>query len=511
MINPATPRAAGVWPFCVAAKVLVLVIAGTQYGFLADELYLLDAAARPAFGYVDFPPLTPWLLALLGWIGGTDLIWLRGLACAAGIVTTLVAVDVCRILGGRNFAQWTTAIVVLFAPAFMSVQSIFTMNVLDQLWWLLALSVLLRYLHDHQPRYMILLGVIFGLALLTKLAIAAFILCLLGTSALYARWMFYRTESWAGSAIALSMLAPFVMWQAVSGWPLLEFVQAYNVSEPEPMVLDQPLFGLIATMNPPFLLIWLPGLIYSLMAPKPIRVVGSAAVATLVFFLAAGVKFYFATPLFALFTALGAVLWQRWLSSSGARSCLLAILLISGVAAVPIAAPVLAPTMLQQVANFIRDAEQDKVADDDAPIGRYFPHFAEMHGWPELTEWVTRAYEGLPSARRPEVAVVAAYFGQAGALNQLDKADRLPVVHSGHMNYYLWWQADEPNARLEDVLLVGFHPKELEPLFAEITILDRFSCNRCMTREQGAYLIRARRPLIDPEEIRDRLKRFHFF
>lgn len=511
MINPATPLAAGVWPFCIAAKVLILVIAGVQYGYLADELYLLDAAARPAFGYVDFPPLTPWLLALLTLIGGSELIWLRALACVIGIVTTLIAVDVCRLLGGRAFAQWTTATIVLFAPAFLSVQSILTMNVFDQLWWLLAFSLLLRYLYDQKPRHMILLGMVFGLALLTKLAVAAFIVCLLAASALYARWMFYRTESWTGSALALVMVAPFVLWQARSGWPLLEFVQAYNTSAPEPMVLDQPLFGLIATMNPPFMLVWLPGLIYALTAPKPVRVVGTAAVATLAFFFAAGVKFYFATPLFALFAALGAVLWQRWLKTTAARGCLLAMLVTSGVAAVPIAAPVLPPTTLQQVANFIRDAEQGITAEEDAPIGRYFPHFAEMHGWPELTAWVTRAYESLPKAERPDVDVVAAYFGQAGALNQLDVENRLPVVHSGHMNYYLWWQADGANQRLDDVLFVGFDPAELDGLFAETTTLDRFVCSRCMAREQDAYLIRARRPLAEATEIRERLKRFHFF
>lgn len=511
MINPATPRAAGVWPFCVAAKVVIALFAGSQYGFLADELYLLDAAAHPAFGYVDFPPLTPWLLALVTWADGNDLIWLRALACGIGIMTTLIAVDVCRLLGGRAFAQWTTAVIVLFAPAFLSVQSMLTMNVLDQLWWLLAFSLLLRYLHDHKPRYMILLGVVFGLALLTKLAIAAFIVCLLVASALYARWMYYRSESWMGSAIAVVMVTPFVLWQARSGWPLLAFVQAYNTSAPEPMVLDQPLFGLVATMNPPFMLVWLPGLVYALTAPKPVRVVGTAAVATLALFLAAGVKFYFATPLFALFTALGAVLWQRWLTGTGARGFLLAMLVTSGVAAVPIAAPVLPPAALQQVANFIRDAEQGMPAEGDAPIGRYFPHFAEMHGWPELTAWVSQAYESLPEAERPGIDVVAAYFGQAGALNQLDTGDRLPVAHSPHMNYYLWWQADGAQQQLEDVLFVGFEPAELDGLFAETVTLDRFSCSGCMAREQGAYLIRARRPLVEADEIRRSLKRFHFF
>ena len=82
------------------------------------------------------------------------------------------------------------------------------------------------------------------------------------------------------------------------------------------MVIDQPLFGLIATMNPPFLVIWLPGLIYGLIAhgTETIRLLGTAALICLGIFLLAGVKFYFATPLFILFSAFGALLWERWLA-----------------------------------------------------------------------------------------------------------------------------------------------------------------------------------------------------
>ncbi len=79
------------------------------------------------------------------------------------------------------------------------------------------------------------------------------------------------------------------------------------------------------------------------------------------------------------------------------------------------------------------------------------------------------------------------------------------------MNYYLWWQADGAQQQLEDVLFVGFEPAELDGLFAETVTLDRFSCSGCMAREQGAYLIRARRPLVEADEIRRSLKRFHFF
>ncbi len=34
-----------------------------SYGYFIDELYYAACAARPAWGYVDHPPLAPWLLA----------------------------------------------------------------------------------------------------------------------------------------------------------------------------------------------------------------------------------------------------------------------------------------------------------------------------------------------------------------------------------------------------------------------------------------------------------------
>ena len=68
--------------FVLVAKAGILLLAGTRYGFMSDELYFLDAAARPALGYLDFPPLLPWLMALLGWFELNALFVLRALAAA---------------------------------------------------------------------------------------------------------------------------------------------------------------------------------------------------------------------------------------------------------------------------------------------------------------------------------------------------------------------------------------------------------------------------------------------
>jgi hypothetical protein len=497
------------WVVSAATKLVIFALAGRAYGYLSDELYFLDAARHVALGYLDFPPAIAWVLAGLTGIFGNDLLVLRGFACLVGIGVTLVSIDVARLLGGRHVAQWITAIVVLFAPAFLSVQSILTMNVLDQLWWALSFWLLIRYLQTRERGHMLLLGLVFGLSLLTKLALPAWLAAIAISALLYARWTMSRPEVWQAVGIMVVVASPFLYWQLANDWPFIDFIRAYNTQAAEAMVIDQPLFGLIATMNPPFLLVWLPGLIYGAIAKdRIVRVIGTAAAVCLALFFAARVKFYFTTPLFILFAACGGLVWERWLD--GRRrwgQAFLVSMAISGVLSIPIAAPVLPPALLQRVADFIQAGELGEPGPLPAPLGRYFPHFAEMHGWPELTERVIAQYEAIPMPERQGVTVLAAFFGQAGALNQLDRDDRLPEVYSGHMSYYYWLDG----AEFSDVLAVGFRRDELQRWFHDVSILEVFHCEGCMARENGLLIARARRPAMDSAAIRSQIKRFYFF
>ena len=48
-----------------------------RYGWDRDELYFLSAARRPAFGYVDFPPVTAWIAWVVHALFGDSLDALR--------------------------------------------------------------------------------------------------------------------------------------------------------------------------------------------------------------------------------------------------------------------------------------------------------------------------------------------------------------------------------------------------------------------------------------------------
>jgi len=502
------PRAAWLLPFCLALKGLIYGLGAGQYGFLSDELYFLDAGSHPAFGYVDFPPLIAWLAAALKAGFGASLWALRLVAALAGFGVTWLSIEICRELGGRAFAQWVTALIVLLAPGFVAIQAIFTMNVLDQLWWALALWLIVRYLDGHDRRTMLAVGVVLGVGLLTKLSILALCMALPLAFLMWYPAVLRRPETWVAVLAAFLIALPFGAWQIANDWPFLDFVAAYGGEPPEAIVLQNPVIGLFITMNPVFALVWLPGSAVTLLSgDRRMRLLGTVAWLCVALFVLSGVKFYFAVPVFIVFIVAGALLWERALRRHPVPRAMVVVTLLSGVASVPIAAPVLPIERVQQIADYIRDGQQGFPGDTPAEIEPLFPHFAEMHGWTELVELTTRVFDEFTPAQRDRTGLFAAYYGQAGALNQLDHADRLPEANSGHMSYDLW----NADMDFDRVVFVGFDRGEIADLYARVEELATLNCRHCMSRENGLHLYLAEGLLVSPDEVRQRLRRYYFF
>src|SRR5258708_38252814 len=91
-------------------------------------------------------------------------------AAALIVVTGLMA----RELGGGRFAQGLAAAASAVAVVYIATGSIFSMDVLDQLWWGLAAYVVIRLLKRDAPRLWLLFGLIAGLGLFTKLTMLFF-------------------------------------------------------------------------------------------------------------------------------------------------------------------------------------------------------------------------------------------------------------------------------------------------------------------------------------------------
>src|SRR5678815_523311 len=70
---------------------LAHVLVGNNYGYFRDELYVIAMSQHPAFGYVDVPPLVPWITLVPRFFTGNAL-WaihvISALVCAGIILLT---------------------------------------------------------------------------------------------------------------------------------------------------------------------------------------------------------------------------------------------------------------------------------------------------------------------------------------------------------------------------------------------------------------------------------------
>ena len=132
--HPRTHPVAG-GPAIVGALALVKfalhMATASRYGFFIDELYFLACGQHLAWGYVDFPPLTPLQAWLTRALFGDSPYSIRLFPALAGAGLVVLAAALARGLGGGRLAQGLAALGVLAAPVYMFFCTYLSMNSIE--------------------------------------------------------------------------------------------------------------------------------------------------------------------------------------------------------------------------------------------------------------------------------------------------------------------------------------------------------------------------------------------
>src|SRR5258708_5865729 len=293
---------------------LAHVLVGDNYGYFRDELYVLAMSHHPAFGYVDVPPLVPWITLIPRFLTGNAL-WaihvISALVCAGTIILTgLMA----RLLGGTGWVQGLAALGSATALVLLGTGSIYTYDVFDEFWWALAATILIVLLRDEHPRHWLAFGPMAGLGLLTKETILfwgfALIVGLLLTP--QRRLLFTRWTA-LGGLIAFALVLPFLIWNATSGWASFQYWASYSQNHSTGGTPLDFLTNQILVMNPLSVLLWGAGLWYFFSSRGArYRVFGWAYLILFVLFIAIQGKSYFLAPAYPPLYAGGAMLVGTW-------------------------------------------------------------------------------------------------------------------------------------------------------------------------------------------------------
>jgi len=474
----------------LAVVVLALHLAtNAQYDFHRDSLYYLDSARHPAWGNVDYPPITPAIARLSLFLFGASVWGLRLWPSLTGAVMIVLAALIARELGGGPTARLLAALGAATSLVLLGANWLFQTVSFDQVVWLSSFWIFARLIRTGDRRLWLALGLVLGIGLETKYTVVA----LIGGIAAAVIATPLRKDlatpwPWAGSAIALAVFAPNLTWQLQNGWPSLEYTLNHKAAQSVDFAPLTFLAQQLALIGPVAIPIWIAGLWWLLKSAKH-RALGIAALVPFVIYLFAG-KSYYVGPLHPFLIAAGACVLEarteirwRWLRPTAAIALTAQALIL-----LPIALPAV---------------PEDAMA--RSPLPHVRKDFADTVGWHDLVAQVAAIYRSLTPADQKTVVILTDNYGEAGAINTYGRALGLPIAVSGELTYYYW----KPASLDGPVIAVGLDPTFLSTLFGTCEQRGTISNSYGLRNEEfGAPLSVCRRPLYSRDEIWGRLKAF---
>jgi len=456
-------------PFAVCAVFFAILLSiNGRYGFYHDELYFIDCAKHLDWGYVDHPPLVPWITWLAGKVFGYSSWGIRvPLAIALSLNAYLTVVLATR-LGGGTVARHGALYCFFLAPVMPRAAMFLNIPTFEMTFYLLIALTLLTILQKDSQRLWLLVGALAGLALLNKhttlffgFALALGLLFTPQRNALRQPWI------WLGGFIAFLIVTPNLLWQYQHDWATLEFIQNLNQGTMRQIPRWEFLLSQLLFINPFNAAFFVGAVVYFRSeAGQRARLLGWIILIFLAVLLVFHAKHYYFAPLFPLIMAAGAVTCERWMEDKPGfwlrrGQPVLACLLMAPflVALMPLLPK---PQLLWYEAHIFKP-----VFGDTAGLMR--DYYNQMN-WEEEVAQIAQVFHDLPESDQAQCAILTNHYGMAGSINYWGGSYGLPEVQSGSNNYYLWGQG---NTRGAVAVAYGYDRPLLERVYGEVTEVGR--------------------------------------
>ena len=455
----------------VVAKLVIHLATAARYGFFCDELYTIALSRHLDWGYVDLPPLVPALVALNRAIFGESLFATHIPPALAGAATIALVCLITRELGGRAFAVGLAGLAFLVAPVWLTLDSFFAYDSIDQLLLACLTFVLARLLRTGDARLWLVAGVIAGVAAMAKLTVLVLAPALLLALLLTRRRRDLLTPwPWLGGLAFGVIFSPFVVWQATNDWPTWAFLSQYGAEHAYHATLAEYLVSVILVVNPAAFPLLVLGAyrIFRPIAGTSFRLLGTMSLLGIALIVALHGRAFMMAQLFVPLIAAGAILVEE-LAARVPRPRVVQVsygtaLVAAGVLVAPAALPVLPPESLDTYAQHFGFLYQP-VKDFTYEKNEYPQELANRLGWEELVAEVALVYEDLPPEDRARAGIWADWYGPAGAIDHYGPELGLPPAVSGHMTYHLWGPGEND---WEVMIFVTADMEPFRPLFEEV-------------------------------------------
>jgi hypothetical protein len=434
------------------AKFIFHVYFNNRYGYFRDEFDYIACGDHLAWGYVDQPPLIPFLIHISRAVLGDSLRAIRFVPALASSLLVVQTALIAREFGGKRFALLLSAVTVLIAPQYLSNGSLLGTNCLEPNLWMGCAYFVILAIKRNDPGYWLWVAVFAGFGLEEKYSIAFFVLgIVVGLLLTEQRRVFFDKWIWLGGLAAFLIFLPNLLWNLHYHWPFLELM--HNIrAEGRDVVLPAGQYFLQQTLlvHPLTAPIWIAGLIAFFVWPplKPYRVLGWSYLVCYAVFFALHGKSYYLAPIYPMLLAAGAVIIETALSGAGTparhsrlrlawfKPIIVILLLAAGAHLAPIVVPVFSP---DKFIAYTKTLPFKLPVMEHSHARAVLPQwYADQFGWQEIVGETAVAWNQLAPGERGDCGIFAQDYGQAGAIDFLGRRYGLPRSLSGDKTFFLW-------------------------------------------------------------------------
>jgi hypothetical protein len=436
----------------VCIKIALNALAISRFGFHRDELLHLALADHLDWGYKEVPPFIAVMAKLTISVFGNSVAAARVLTTLCSALIILLTGKITVELGGKQFAIALACLAMVFSPAFMATGYLFQPVVFDQLWWVLTVWLLLRYLNTNAPKYLYLIGLVIGLGILTKYTMVFFAIALItGLLLTKQRRILWNKHVLGALAVTFIVALPNIIWQFQHHLPVFTHMAALRKTQleyisPADFIIQQLMANGIA------LFLWAAGFVFLIISFKlrKYQFLAFAYLIIFMFLLLMSGKIYYLFGAYPMLFAAGAFGFERWIKSSRlTRGALLFAFTVPSLLIFPMVLPVLP---MQQTLPFFSYVNKHTRFIKSITLWEDHKHHAtsqdygDMMGWEEMTRKVANTYHNLTPAQQQRTVIYADNYGEAGAIHHFGKQYNLPEVVSLNSSFTLW-APEELNAK----------------------------------------------------------------
>jgi hypothetical protein len=458
----------------IAAVVALLhVLTNNRYGFHRDELQFLSDARHLDWGFVAYPPFTPYIERIGMSLFGLNIVGLRLFSDIAQAAAIFVAGLMARDLGGGRIAQVTAALAVAFSPIALFSGTEFQYTSFDFLWWVLIAFFTVRLLTSENPRWWLAIGAAIGLGLLTKYAIVFYVCGILAGMLLTpARRWFLSAWFWSGVALALLIFLPNFIWLVRHDFISYQFLQHIHardvaIGRAKGFWKDQFSISTNAATAP----LWIAGLVGFARSPRYRMLAILYAVPVLMFWIGKG-RGYYTGGAYPMLLAMGAVVFQRRLHSFPrlARFSLAAVYFAAfAFISAYVCAVVIPFASSGPLRNFALSRNWD---------------LREEFGWDELVKTVAGIRDSLPPDEQAHLGITTGNYGEYGAIDVLGRAYGLPEP-IGTTNSE--WLRGYPTPSPTTFIVLGLQPEQADQIFTGCRLAGHNGNSEGIRNEESEY------------------------